>query len=196
MGERLTPEQVHGRLRERCGDAAPELSTAGTKDPYCRVKPERLLEVVTALRDDPALRFDFLQCLTAVDWPKQGKLEVVYHFYSYSHHHAFVIKVDLPRDQPLVPSLAHLYRTAEWHEREQFDLLGVGFSGHPDLRRIMLPDDWIGHPLRKDYKETTHYHGMPTSRPSPLELLPIYDQAPAEQKEQIITRLGLPGERR
>jgi NADH-quinone oxidoreductase subunit C len=93
-----------------------------------------------------------------------------------------VIKVDLPRDKPQVPSLASLWKSADWNEREQFDLFGVEFIGHPDLRRIMMPDDWVGYPCRKDYKEADSYRGMPTTRPNTLELLPLYDKAPPEEK--------------
>jgi NADH-quinone oxidoreductase subunit C len=78
--------------------------------------------------------------------------------------------------------VAGVWKAADWNEREQFDLFGVEFIGHPDLRRIMLPDDWPGHPMRKDYKEAEAYRGMPTTRPNTLELLPIYDKAPPEKK--------------
>ena len=173
---------VFARLQSLVGDAVSAFTTENTKDPYCRVTPERWHDVARALRDDAELRFDFLQNLTAVDWPKKPGIEVVYHLYSYSLKHSFVVKADLPRDRPLIPSVADVWATAEWNEREQFDLLGVGFSGHPDLRRLLLPDDWEGHPLRKDYKEQPKYRDMSTTRPSPLELLVVYDKATPEQK--------------
>jgi NADH-quinone oxidoreductase subunit C len=181
------PEQIFARLQSLVGDAVRDLTLpakkgedgkdpGGARDAFCKVVPERWHEVAAVLRDDPELQFDFCQCITAVDWPKQEQLQVVYHFYSYTHRHPFVVKADLPRANPVIPSVADLWGAAEWNEREQFDLLGVGFSGHPDLRRVMMPDDWVGHPMRKDWKEPAHYRGMSTTRPSPLELLPAYDK--------------------
>src|SRR5439155_15186799 len=121
-------------------------------------------------------RCDFLQNLTAVDWAKAGVLQVVYHLFSYAHRHEVVVKVDLPRDRPRVPSVAALWKNADWLEREQYDLLGVVFEGHPDLRRLLMPDDWVGHPMRKDYREAAEYRGMPTTRPSAFDLLLAYDK--------------------
>jgi NADH-quinone oxidoreductase subunit C len=103
-------------------------------------------------------------------------VEVVYHFFSYVHRHDLTVKIDLPRDKPVVPSVAALWPSANWQEREQFDLLGVEFTGHPDLRRILLPEDWVGHPLRKDWTEPAEYRGMSTTRPNTLDLLPLYDR--------------------
>jgi len=120
--------------------------------------------------------FDFLQNLTAVDWIKQERIELVYHLWSYGRREEGVVKIDLPRAQPEAPSVADVWRAAEWYEREQFDLLGVVFTGHPDLRRILMPVDWVGHPMRKDYVEAASYNGMPTTRANTLELLPIWDK--------------------
>jgi NADH-quinone oxidoreductase subunit C len=142
-----------------------------------RVQPTRIVDVLRTLRDDPAWRFDFLQNLTAVDWHKTQTLEVVYHLHSYPHRHELVVKTSVPREMPRLPSVSSLWKNADWLEREQFDLLGVVFEGHPDLRRLLMPDDWVGHPMRKDYREAAEYNGMPTSRPSPFEMLRGYDQA-------------------
>jgi NADH-quinone oxidoreductase subunit C len=149
----------------------------GPRDAGFQVRPEQLLEVMRALRDDVALSFDFLQNLTAVDWPKRDAIQLVYHLFSYRHRHSLCVRLDLPRAAPRVDSVAALWPTANWHEREQYDLLGVVFEGHPDLRRLLMPDDWVGHPIRKDFHEPKSYRGMPTSRPSLLELLPTYDRA-------------------
>ena len=159
--------------------AAPPGSKEGVRDAFFRVLPARLPEVARVLRDDPALAFDFLQNLTAVDWLKSGSFEIVYHLHSYTHRHEVVFKVSVPRATPRLPSLAALWKNADWLEREQYDLLGVVFEGHPDLRRLLMPDDWVGHPMRKDYQEAAEYRGMPTTRPSPLELLLEYDNANA-----------------
>jgi NADH-quinone oxidoreductase subunit C len=173
---------IFARLQTIAGDAVSAFTTEGTRDPYCKVAPEKWHDVAQKLRDEPELQFDFCQCITAVDWPKQQVLQMVYHLFSYGKRHSFVVKADLPRAQPVIASVTDLWPTAEWHEREQYDLLGVGFTNHPDLRRVMLPDDWIGYPLRKDYKEEVKYRDMPTTRPSPLELLVVYDKAPPEKK--------------
>jgi NADH-quinone oxidoreductase subunit C len=158
------------------GDAAYDFTVDGTKDPFFRVRAERWRPVALFLRDEPELDFAFLQNLTAVDWIKQDKLEVVYHLWSYRQRHGCVVKIELPRAQPDVPSVATVWKAANWHEREQFDLLGVSFLEHPDLRRILMPDDWPGHPMRKDYVEASAYRGMPTTRANTLELLPIWDK--------------------
>lgn len=187
----LAAAEIHGRIAALIPDAVTEFVDAGAaipgaKDPareaWIRVKPERWHDVARALRDDPDLRFDYLQNVTAVDWPKRNVIELVYHLFSYAHLHSLAVKADLPRDNPLIPSVTDLWPSADWNEREQFDLLGVGFSNHPDLRRLLMPDDWVGYPMRKDYKEAADYRGMPTTRPSPLELLMVYDKAPAEKK--------------
>jgi NADH-quinone oxidoreductase subunit C len=144
-------------------------------DPFFRVHPARLPEVMQVLRDHPALRCDFLQNLTAVDWLKTDSFEVVYHLHSYVHGHEIAVKTSVPRGTPRLPSVAALWKNADWLEREQYDLLGVVFEGHPDLRRLLMPDDWVGHPMRKDYREAAAYNGMPTSRVSPFDMLRGYD---------------------
>jgi NADH-quinone oxidoreductase subunit C len=164
----LAAAGIHARLRERLGDAVGALEGAGT-DAFAAVAPERVAEVAAVLRDDEALRFDCLSNLGGVDYPKQGHIQIVYHLFSYVHRHAFVLKVNAHRDDPVVPSLAGVWSTADWQEREVFDLLGVRFEGHPDLRRILMPEDWPGHPLRKDFVEPEEYHGIPTSRESLLK---------------------------
>jgi NADH-quinone oxidoreductase subunit C len=179
----VIPKDVYAALQGRFGDAVYDYAEGGdaktgvTRDGTCKVKAAELVAVMTTLRDDPALRFDFLQCVTAVDWHKQNVMQVVYHLYSYDHRHTFVVKVDLPREDPVVASMVPLWPTADWLEREQFDLYGVMFRGHPDLRRLLMPDDWEGWPMRKDYKEAGDYRGIPTTRYSPLELLVAYDKA-------------------
>ncbi len=147
-------------------------------DPFVVVEAGHLLDVCRFLREDPRLQFDLLNCISGVDYlepdpkkaPKAGfdpHLEVVYHLSSFRHGHRFVVKVLLPRwkgdtagELPEVPSVTSLWRTADWHEREVYDLSGVWFAGHPDLSRILLSEDWQGHPLRKDYEFPLEYHGI------------------------------------
>jgi NADH-quinone oxidoreductase subunit C len=115
-----------------------------------------------------------------VDWPKRNVIEVVYHLFSYRHRHAIVLKVEVDRAAARVPTVEGVWKAANWFEREVYDLFGVEFTGHPDLRRIMLPDDWVGHPLRKDYLEAGGYRGIANTREDPLvELKRLDDRARA-----------------
>lgn len=164
----LDPQAIHARLRERCGDAVGELVGEGP-NAAALVEPARLPEVAARCREDAELAFDCLSNLSGVDYPKDGHIQVVYHLFSYRHRHLFVLKVNAVRDDPVVPSLSGVWSHANWQEREVFDLLGVRFTGHPDLRRILMPEDWPGHPLRKDFVEPAEYHGIATSRESLLK---------------------------
>ena len=131
--------------------------------PYLTVPTEQLTAICQFLRDDDRLFFDLLACITAIDnGIEANTMEVIYNLTSIPYAHDLMMKVIVPRSQPVVPSVAHIWRTADWHERESFDLVGVVFSGHPDLRRILLPTDWNGHPLRQDYQEDEQYHGIKT----------------------------------
>jgi len=140
----------------------------GQGEPAIRVDPAHIVAVTTFVKTDPALAFDCLSNQTGVDYPKRDQMEVVYHLFSYRHRHAVVLKVGVSRDDPRLATVSTVWRAAIWQEREIFDLLGVQFVGHPDLRRILLPEDWVGHPLRKDYVEPTEYHGISTKRESML----------------------------
>ena len=177
----MTTVEIHERLKARFGDEVGPLSEPKI-DQYCVVKRERIVEVCRFLAAEAGLEFDFLEDLTAVDWPKKNLIEVVYHLVSYTHRHVFVLKVEADRAAPSVASVEAIWKTANWFEREVYDLFGVDFPGHPDLRRIMLPDDWIGHPLRKDYQEAGGWHGISNVRENPLvELKRLDDAARAEK---------------
>jgi NADH-quinone oxidoreductase subunit C len=150
-----------------------------TLDPWIEVRVDGLPEICRYLRDEDDLRFEMLHCITAVDYfePDAKKaaavdwkphLELIYHLSSMTHRHRLVLKVQMPRwreDEPgvlpEVPTVSNIWGTADWHEREVFDLMGVFFVGHPDLRRILCAEDWEGHPLRKDYQMPDEYHGIP-----------------------------------
>ncbi|HVE81832.1 MAG TPA: NADH-quinone oxidoreductase subunit C [Myxococcales bacterium] len=165
----LTAEQVHQRLAAKFGDAIGPLSPP-KKDQHFTIAPARLREVARFLKEDPELAFDFLQDLTATDHPKDGVIKVVYHFYSYKHRHLVEAKVHADRANPELDSLEPLWKAANWMEREVFDLFGVVFRDHPDLRRVLLPDDWVGYPLRKDYQEAGGYRDISNVRDNPLDL--------------------------
>ncbi len=129
--------------------------------PFLQIDLEDLAGVCLFLSRTPGYYFDFLNCITCVDnGPEKGTMDLVYHISSLALEHAVILKVTVSREEGAVPSLASLWRTADWHEREIFDLFGLKFRGHPDLRRILLPADWEGHPLRKDYREQEMYHGI------------------------------------
>jgi len=104
-----------------------------------------------ALKFTPGYDFDYLFCLTCVDY--KTHLTMVYHFTSTTHRHHLVVKIKLDRSNPKVEAVANIWRTAEFHEREVYELFGVIFINHPDLRKLILPDDWEGYPLRKDYED-------------------------------------------
>jgi len=140
-------------------------------DPNLRVDPQAVVEVCRCLRDEPDLKFEILSDLTGLDLPKENKIQVVYHIYSYSHRHQIVLKVDLPRENPQLSTMEGVWKVANWLEREAFDLFGIVFEGHTDLRRILLPEDWVGHPLRKDYVEQEEYDGISTQRAPLVEKL-------------------------
>jgi len=164
----VTAEEIHSALAAKFGESVGALQPPN-KDPWVEVKPAAIREVCAFLKAEPQLRFDCLMNLSTVDWPKKNQIQVVYHLFSYEKRHAFVLKILLDRAAPTVPSVEPVWKSADWLEREQYDLMGVQFEGHPDLRRIMLPDDWVGHPLRKDYAEQADYHHISTTRESPLD---------------------------
>ncbi len=171
----MTINEIHGKLTERFGDAVGPLSEPKI-DRFCVVKADRLLDVCRFLRDTPEIECDFLEDLTALDWPKRNVIEVVYHLFSYPRRHGIVLKVEADRSKPTVPSVEAIWKSANWMEREVYDLFGVDFPGHPDLRRVLLPDDWVGYPLRKDYQEAGGYHGVPNVRENPLVELRRLDE--------------------
>lgn len=116
------------------------------------VPADSIHQMAKQLRDTPETAFDYLICLSGVDYG--DSLAVVYHIESTTHRHMIVLKVKTTdRENPNFDTVCHIWRSAEWFEREVYDLLGVKFNNHPDLRRLLLPDDWVGHPLRKDYKD-------------------------------------------
>ena len=170
-------QDIVSRLQAKFGDGI-EGANLEALDPWIEVTPAALVSTCQFLKQDGELQLNMLNCITAVDFlhtdPKKAAksewephLEVVYHLSSITKKHTLVLKVKLPRWKndvpgklPELPSVSHIWRTADWHEREVFDLSGIWFIGHPDLRRILCPEDWVGHPLRKDYEMPLEYHGI------------------------------------
>jgi NADH-quinone oxidoreductase subunit C len=173
----MTVSDIIARLEQQFGSKI-RSKKLDALDPYVVIDGADLLDVARFLRDDPQLNFSLLQCISGVDYlepdpkkaPKAGfepHLEVVYHLNSFSHRQRLVVKVSMPRwkdnhpgELPELPSLSALWPAADWHEREVYDLVGVWFTGHPDMRRILLSEDWVGYPLRKDYEFPLEYHGI------------------------------------
>ena len=163
----LTPERVEQRLRERFPDVPFERQEGVAVRDYTLYLPaDRLVEVCTFLRDDPGLEFTMLSWVGGVDLlPRQPRFEVVYHLLSIAHNRRIVLKVRLDESDPRVPTVTGVWLTANWHERETWDFYGIVFDGHPDLTRILLPEEWEGWPLRKDsplgYQEVSFTHNTP-----------------------------------
>lgn len=171
----MNESEIVARLRDAGIDGVGELDTSAG-DPFVVVEADALRPAVRFLRDDEACAMEMCHCVTAVE--REAAMEVVYHLCSYEHHHSLTLKVICPRPEggghddwhPEVPSIADIHSAANWHEREQYDLLGVVFTGHPDPRRILLPEEWIGHPLRKDYVYPAAHEGIPLE----LDAIPLY----------------------
>ncbi|MBC7782211.1 MAG: NADH-quinone oxidoreductase subunit C [Burkholderiales bacterium] len=158
----LSPQDIADRINQRVGAGVLE-TVLDDKHPRVHIGPQTWRELAIFLRDDPGLSFDWLSCLGGVDYVARGQLAVVADLYSTVHRHQFAVKVLIDRADPRVPSIAHIWSAANWHEREAADLVGIEFTGHPDPRRILLADDWVGNPLRKDYVFPREVHGIPAS---------------------------------
>jgi NADH-quinone oxidoreductase subunit C len=144
------PSSAVDLLAARFSDQVVEV-TYYAGEPLVRLRAERFVDICRTLRDEPAVRFDYLSNLTAVHWPTRPKpFEVVYHLFSISRRHRVTLKLDVGEAEE-APTVSALWPTANWHEREVFDLFGIRFTGHPDMTRILMTDEWVGHPLRKDY---------------------------------------------
>jgi NADH-quinone oxidoreductase subunit C len=163
--------------------------TENALEPWAAVSPAKVADACRFLRGDPRLDFDQLMCLSGIDWdgldeagkgksvsilgysddgqPEQsdrvatGDFGVAYHLYSHALRHKFTLRVRVPRDVATVPTVSGVWSTAAWHEREAWDLLGITFAGHPDPRRMLMEEDWVGHPLRKDYVMPGLWNGVP-----------------------------------
>lgn len=150
----MTPEEIAEKIQERWPDEVIGVyHFAGQGNVI--VKRKKIVDICRFLRDEPGLEFDYLSDLAGADYPdrsfEEGRFEVVYNLYSIKLNHRIRIKVPLPEDDPVVESVVGLWVTADWHEREAFDLMGIRFNNHPNLTRILMPDDYQWHPLRKEF---------------------------------------------
>ena len=178
----MTAPEIVDILKQRFPAAVADAAVEGLH-PCVTVTPEAWHDVALCLRDDPRLAMNMLRCISGVDLHPEPQIDVVYELIAmrapggtarqeprpppsadiWQNGGTIAIRVRLPRDNPQVRSVADVWPAANWHEREAFDLLGVTFDGHPDPRRILCPDDWIGHPLRKDYEFPKEYDSIPAA---------------------------------
>ena len=155
----LSREEIHQIVKEKLGEGVLE-DHADAPEPFIVIRPEVMEDLAFFVRDDPRLRFDLLSAITGVDYPDRSVIEVIYCLDSTAHKHWLVVKAALPREDPRIHTVERVWRTADWHERETFDLLGVVFEGHHNLIRILCAEDWVGHPLRRDYVMPETYRGI------------------------------------
>jgi len=168
-------EEIFAILKEKFGDAVLQLNTKLPKEAVIDVAPLSVTDICWFLRDNEELQFDSLTLLSALDDAngekvtlengttefKGGTLSVVYHLESMKLKHKLVLRIFTERENPEVETVSRVWACADWHEREAYDMIGIKFLNHPDLRRILMPYDWeAGYPLRKDYKNPEFYHGM------------------------------------
>jgi NADH-quinone oxidoreductase subunit C len=158
----MKTEDIYEILMEKFDGVLLALESGDIGESWIQVPASNIRDISKLLRDDPEFHFDMLMCLSGLHHPKEEELEVVYHLHSTKLDHYLTLKVRVSIEKPEVPSVESVWKTADWHEREAWDLVGLKFEGHPDLRRILLPDDWEGHPLRKDYVQQEFYQGIPT----------------------------------
>lgn len=151
----MDPEQITKMIEEKFpGQVQGSVVHAGQVG--VMLKKEMIRDICLYLRDDPSTKMDHLADLTAVDYSAYPgdtgpRFEVVYNLISTVYRHRIRLKVRVPEDSQRIDTVSPVWQTANWHERETFDLMGIIFDGHPDLRRILMPEDWEGHPLRKEY---------------------------------------------
>jgi NADH-quinone oxidoreductase subunit C len=155
----MKPDEIAQKLRDRFGDRILAFDEKAL-DPVVKVTPEAIYEICKFLKEEPDLFFNMCHSVSGYDLGAGKELGVIYHLFSFRNKHWFTVKTEVPREGAHVPTVALLWRTADWHEREVYDLFGVTFDGHPDHRRILCPDDWEGWPLRKDYVVQEYYHGI------------------------------------
>lgn len=157
-------EQIKLLLIARFGESVIAGEETGGLQLALLIDPDHIADVCRELRDNPNTYFDFLSCLTGVDYGlDDGRFGVVYHLASIPYQTQLTLKVLKENDRnegnlPSFPSITSVYGAADWHEREAYEMIGIFFEGHPDLRRLLLPDDWDGYPLRKDYTTVDKYY--------------------------------------
>ncbi|MDX9790987.1 MAG: NADH-quinone oxidoreductase subunit C [Candidatus Kapabacteria bacterium] len=153
----MTATEIYDKLKNEFANDIISLTEEANVDPFILVNSSRITEICLYLRDEADMNFDYLVNLSGVDY--KTNFTVVYHLYSLKLKHRIVLKVELSPEKPSVTTVEKVWKTANWHEREAYDMFGIVFEGHPFMVRILCPYDWEGFPLRKDYKEPEFYRG-------------------------------------
>jgi NADH-quinone oxidoreductase subunit C len=154
----MNPQEISALLTEKFGSRILESKT-DVFNPWSVIEASAILEVCRFLRSDGRLSMDHLELLGGTDY--KDRIEVIYVLYSMKHHHRYTLKCRLSRESTALSTVESVWSIANWHEREAYDMFGIVFEGHSDLRRILCPDDWEGYPLRRDYKFPKSYRNMP-----------------------------------
>jgi NADH-quinone oxidoreductase subunit C len=150
--------EIFNLLKNEFGDAIIEVKQEAVQ-PWILVAPDHIRPVCLFLRENEKTKFDYLSCLSGMDYTA-GFMGTVYHIESLHFRHKAILKTRCSKEKPHIQSVSSVWGCADWHEREAFDLFGIIYDGHPNLQRILLPEDWVGHPLRKSYKVQEFYHGI------------------------------------
>ena len=145
----MTPAEIKTAIESQFPGSV--LENEDLAENQVELKGEQWLEMATFMKNDPNLCFDQLECITGIDTGEAGPLQTRYNFHSMEHRHKIEVVISHDRENPKVASIEQLWRIGDWFERETYDMFGIEFEGHPDLTRILMPEDWVGHPLRKDY---------------------------------------------
>jgi NADH-quinone oxidoreductase subunit C len=154
----MNPQEISALLTEKFDSRILEAKPDAT-NPWSAIEPSAILEVCRFLSSDDRLGMDHLELLGGADY--KDRIEVIYVLYSMKHHHRYTLKCRLSRESPAINTVESVWSVANWHEREAYDMFGIVFKDHSDLRRILCPDDWEGYPLRKDYQFPKSYRDMP-----------------------------------
>ena len=152
-------KNTNQKVRELLKQKFPDSLNDSNSEKYLSIKPDKWLEIAKWLKTESSLHFDSLQCQMGID-VGNDILESRYNLHSMEHNHYIEVRIPISRSNPNTPSVEEVWRIADWFERETYDMLGIVYTGHRDLRRILLPDDWEGWPLRKDYQVQETYHGI------------------------------------
>ena len=154
----MTPTEIKETLDQQFPGSV--IDNEELAESQIELKPDQWLEIATYLKNDPGLSFDQLECVTGIDTGEDGPLQSRYNLHSMEHRHKIEVVISLDRNNPKVASIEQVWRVGDWFERETYDMFGIIYEGHRDLRRILCPEDWEGWPLRKDYEAQETYHGI------------------------------------
>ena len=154
----MTSEQIKNRLSDQFKSSI--IKNENLAEHQVEIKGEDWFDVATFMKNDPKLSFDQLECITGIDTGEDGPLQTHYNLHSMEYRHKIEAVISHDRKDPKVASIEQLWRIGDWFERETYDMFGIEYTGHRDLRRILCPDDWEGWPLRKDYEEQESFHGI------------------------------------